>query len=55
MRIPRIKKWDNNIYVFEIGIVDVSRILDFGGSYLDYPPEHVQRERNLDAEQSWGT
>lgn len=44
LKIPRILKWDDNLLAFEMSIVHVPCILDFGGAYLDEPPEHMVRD-----------
>jgi hypothetical protein len=42
--IPRIVNWDDNLWVFEMSIVHVPCVIDFGGVYLDSPPEHMNRD-----------
>ena len=42
--IPRIVNWDDQLLTFEMSIVHVPCVLDFGGAYLDEPPEHMVRD-----------
>jgi len=43
--IPRIANWDDTLLVFEMSVVSVPCILDFGGAYLDNPPPHMRRDQ----------
>ena len=45
LMIPRIVNWDDVLSVFEMSIVHVPCLLDFGGAYLDIPPEHMVRDK----------
>jgi hypothetical protein len=42
--IPRIFAWNDDLLVFEMSIVHVPCVLDFGGAYLDLLPDHLQRD-----------
>jgi len=42
--IPRIINWDDAIWIFEMSIVHVPCILDFGGAYLNEAPAHMNRD-----------
>ncbi len=44
LMIPRIKNWDDQLFAFEMSMVHVPCVLDFGGAYLDQRPEHVIRD-----------
>lgn len=44
MNIPRIVGWEDDLLSFEMSIVHVPCILDFGGAYIDQPPEHMVRD-----------
>lgn len=44
MNIPRIVGWDDDLMAFEMSIVHVPCVLDFGGAYLDKAPEHMVRD-----------
>ena len=44
LNIPRIENWDNELLVFEMSIVHVPCMLDFGSAYLDEAPEHLVRD-----------
>lgn len=46
LTIPRIKNWDDALYIFEMSVVHVPCILDFGGAYLDKQPEHMTRDEH---------
>lgn len=46
LMIPRIKYWEDNLYVFEMSVVHVPCMLDFGGAYLDNAPEHMTRDEH---------
>lgn len=37
--IPRLVDHDDELYALEMTIVERPFVLDFGGAYLDYPPE----------------
>ena len=58
-QIPRIRNWDDNLYVFEMSVVHVPCILDFGGAYLDEAPDHMtrdtewQKSKAEEFEQNW--
>ena len=41
MNIPRVERWDDELYVVEMSVVHVPCVLDFGGAYLDNRPEHM--------------
>lgn len=41
LNIPRITNWSDELLVLEISIVQPPFLLDFGGAYLDYLPEHA--------------
>ena len=43
-KIPRIQGWSNELMVLEMSIVHVPCLLDFGGAYLDFLPEHALRD-----------
>jgi hypothetical protein len=45
MSIPRIVSWDNNLFVFEMSVVHVPCVIDFGGAYLDTAPDHMSRDQ----------
>lgn len=40
--IPRLFNWDDELFVFEMSVVHVPCIIDFGGAYLTWQ-EHVVR------------
>jgi hypothetical protein len=42
--IPRILDWDDILLAFEMSIVPVPCVLDFGGVYVDAPPIHMCRD-----------
>lgn len=44
LTIPRIMRWDDNLYVFEMSVVHVPCMIDFGGAYIDNPPGHMVRD-----------
>ena len=44
LSVPRILNWDDELSVFEMSIVAVPCILDFGGAYLDVAPDHMCRD-----------
>ena len=44
LSIPRIVQWDDALFVFEMSVVSVPCIIDFGGAYLDAPPDHMCRD-----------
>ena len=44
MSIPRLVNWDDSLYVFEMSVVHVPCVIDFGGAYLDTAPEHMCRD-----------
>lgn len=44
LSIPRIINWDDSLYVFEMSVVHVPCIIDFGGAYLDSAPDHMSRD-----------
>ena len=44
LSIPRIVNWNDSLLVFEMSIVQVPCIIDFGGAYLDTPPPHMHRD-----------
>jgi hypothetical protein len=44
LALPRIRTWDDNLLILEMSIVHVPCMLDFGGAYLDYLPEHLNRD-----------
>ncbi|MCB0333094.1 MAG: hypothetical protein KDD55_06315, partial [Bdellovibrionales bacterium] len=43
MSIPRIVHWEDDLLAFEMSIVHVPCILDFGGAYVDIAPDHFNR------------
>jgi hypothetical protein len=45
MKIPRLVDSDYALYVFEMSIVHVPCVLDFGGAYL-YVPDHMIRDEH---------
>lgn len=52
MTIPRIMNWDDGLLAFEMSIVHVPCLLDFGGAYLNNPPEHMVRDDTWQADKS---
>jgi hypothetical protein len=44
LNIPRVVNWDDELYIFEMSIVHVPCVLDFGGAYLDAQPDHMVRD-----------
>ena len=46
LTIPRIMSWDDALLVFEMSVVHVPCILDFGGAYLDDEPAHMNRDEH---------
>jgi hypothetical protein len=52
LQIPRILNWDDHLCSFEMSIVHVPCVLDFGGAYLDEPPEHMSRDEMWTAQKS---
>lgn len=44
LSIPRIVNWDDTLYVFEMSVVHVPCVIDFGGASLDSPPDHMIRD-----------
>ena len=52
LMIPRIVSWDDRLTLFEMSVVHVPCILDFGGAYLDNPPEHMDRDETWIASKS---
>lgn len=44
LKIPRIMNWDDDLTTFEMSIVHIPCILDFGGAYVDTAPEHLVRD-----------
>ena len=44
MSIPRIVGWDDELLAFEMSIVHVPCVIDFGGAYLDTAPDHIIRD-----------
>ena len=50
--IPRIESWDDRLLLFEMSVVHVPCILDFGGAHLDNAPEHMKRDQTWLAEKS---
>ena len=44
LSIQRIVNWDDELYAFEMTIVAVPCLLDFGGAYVDRQPEHMLRD-----------
>ncbi len=43
--IPRLSNFNDELFIIEMSIVHVPCILDFGGAYLDNPPEHANRSK----------
>ena len=41
MMIPRISNWSDRLFIFEMSVVHVPCIIDFGGAYLDEAPDHI--------------
>ena len=44
LMIPRLKRHDDTLFVIEMSVVHVPCIIDFGGAYLDFAPEHMVRD-----------
>lgn len=44
LSIPRIVSWDDELYALEMSVVHVPCVLDFGGAYVNVPPEHLCRD-----------
>ena len=44
LTIPRIISWSDSLCTFEMSIVHVPCIIDFGGAYLDELPQHMLRD-----------
>jgi hypothetical protein len=42
--IPRILHWEDSLLTFEMSIVHVPCVIDFGGAYLDHAPDHMKRD-----------
>ena len=36
--------WDDDLNIFEMSVVHVPCVIDFGGAYLDNPPQHMIRD-----------
>lgn len=49
-KVPRIMNWSDEHFILEMSIVHVPCILDFGGAYLDFPPQHF-----LNRDEEWET
>ena len=52
MSIPRIVGWDDELLTFEMSIVHVPCVIDFGGAYLDTPPDHMTRDAIWETQKS---
>lgn len=52
LTIPRIRSWNNELLVFEMSVVHVPCIIDFGSTYLDECPEHLLRDEEWHAEKA---
>ena len=46
MSVPRIMDFDADLLAFEMSIVRVPCVLDFGGAYLDEKPDHMSRDES---------
>lgn len=44
LNIPRIEKWDDDLFVLEMSVVHVPCLIDFGGAYIDTAPDHMIRD-----------
>lgn len=44
MKIPRLRGWNDDLFVIEMSVVSIPCIIDFGGAYLDTMPDHMVRD-----------
>ena len=52
LTIPRLEKYDDSLFVIEMSIVHIPCIIDFGGAYLDHPPQHMLRDEEWEQQKS---
>ena len=41
-RVPRLMRYDDELWVIEMDVVDRPFVLDFAGAYLDSPPDYPE-------------
>jgi hypothetical protein len=57
-RVPQMLGYDDNLWVLEITIVTRPFVLDFGGAYLDRPPDFsddVWADWHAEKQEQFGT